>query len=46
MTAALTRALVQAGVAVFAIGARAQSLEGIYRQVAAPSVAQPEPEFA
>ncbi len=46
VTAALTRALVEAGVAVFAIGARAQSLEGIYRQVAAPSVAQPEPEFA
>lgn len=32
-TAALNRALVEAGVGVFAIGARARSLEGIYRSV-------------
>jgi ABC-2 type transport system ATP-binding protein len=35
--AALTRALVGAGVGVFAIGARARSLEGIYRQASAPA---------
>ncbi|MGV9005261.1 MAG: ABC transporter ATP-binding protein [Brevundimonas sp.] len=33
--AGLNRALVEAGVAVFAIGPRARSLEGIYRQVSA-----------
>lgn len=37
--AALTRALVGAGVGVFAIGARARSLEGIYRQASAPAAA-------
>ena len=36
-TAALTRALVAAGVGVFAVGARARSLEGIYRQASAPT---------
>jgi len=35
--AALTRALVAAEVGVFAIGARARSLEGIYRQASAPT---------
>ncbi|HEV7228640.1 ABC transporter ATP-binding protein [Brevundimonas sp.] len=35
--AALNRALVGAGVGVFAIGARARSLEGIYRQASAPA---------
>ncbi|MFN3352292.1 MAG: ABC transporter ATP-binding protein, partial [Brevundimonas sp.] len=35
-TAALARALVEAGVGVFSIGARAASLEGIYRRSAAP----------
>lgn len=40
--AALNRALVAAGVGVFAIGARARSLEGIYRQASAPATpAQP-----
>lgn len=38
--AALTRALVDANVAVFAIGARARSLEGIYRQASATAPAQ------
>ncbi len=42
-TASLNRLLVEAGVEVFAIGARARSLEGIYRDVAAPSV-QRQPE--
>lgn len=37
MSATLNAALVQAGVAVFAIGPRERSLEGIYRQVAAPA---------
>ncbi|WP_241209802.1 ABC transporter ATP-binding protein [Brevundimonas fluminis] len=36
VVAALTRAMVGAGVGVFAIGARARSLEGIYRQASAP----------
>lgn len=40
--AALTRALVQAAVPVFAIGPRAQSLEDIYRRVAVPTVRQAE----
>ncbi len=45
--AAMNRALVEAGVAVFAIGARARSLEGIYRQASAPAAAIPAntPEF-
>jgi len=34
--AALNRALVEAGLSVFAIGPRDRSLEEIYRQVAAP----------
>ncbi len=38
-TAALTRALVAAEVGVFSIGARARSLEGIYRQASAPVAA-------
>lgn len=33
---AMTRALVEAGVAVLAIGARPRSLEGIYREASAP----------
>lgn len=45
-SAALNHALVQAGVGVFAIGPRARSLEGIYREVAAsvptPEARQPE----
>ncbi|SFS49704.1 ABC transporter ATP-binding protein [Brevundimonas viscosa] len=49
--AALNRALVEADVAVFSIGARPRSLEGIYRDVSSPSSAaqqpvQPQPEFA
>ena len=49
--AALNRALVEADVAVFSIGARPRSLEGIYREVSAPSPAsqptvQPQPEHA
>lgn len=40
-TAALNRALVQAGLPVFAIGPRDRSLEDIYRQVA-PAQRQPE----
>jgi ABC-2 type transport system ATP-binding protein len=40
--AALTRALVQANVPVFAIGPRAPSLEDIYRRVAVPTLRQPE----
>lgn len=44
---AMTRALVEAGVAVFAIGARPRSLEGIYRQASAPPAVSPasRPEF-
>lgn len=34
---ALNRALVEAGISVFAIGPQTRSLEGIYRQVASPS---------
>ncbi|MFJ6024679.1 ABC transporter ATP-binding protein [Brevundimonas sp. NPDC092305] len=41
-TAALNRALIEAGIDVFAIGPRARSLEGIYRDVAAPTVQAPE----
>ena len=41
--AAMNRSLVEAGVSVFWIGARAASLEGIYRAASAP--AAPEPEF-
>ena len=40
---AMNRALVEAGVAVFAIGAQARSLEGIYRQASA-SAAVPAPQ--
>jgi ABC-2 type transport system ATP-binding protein len=39
--AALNRALVEADIAVFAIGPRARTLEGIYRDVSAPPPAQP-----
>ena len=43
---AMNRALVEAGVAVFAIAARARSLEGIYRQASASSVlTEPQPEL-
>ena len=43
---AMTRALVEAGLAVFAIGARARSLEGIYREASTPTPAtQSQPEF-
>ncbi|MGZ9113774.1 MAG: ABC transporter ATP-binding protein [Brevundimonas sp.] len=43
---AMTRALVEAGVAVLAIGARARSLEGIYREASASTpVIAPQPEF-
>lgn len=48
-SAALNRALVEADVAVFAIGPRARSLEGIYRDVstpAAPSQSPIQPEYA
>ena len=45
-TAALNQALVQAGVAVFAIGPRDRSLEDIYRQVAAARPRQPDTEVA
>jgi len=38
---AMTRALVEAGVAVFAIGAGARSLEGIYREASAPAAPNP-----
>ena len=41
-SAALNRALVEADIEVFAIGARSRSLEGIYREVSPPSPAQPE----
>jgi len=44
-SAALTRALVEADLAVFSIGPRARSLEGIYREVSTPA-AQPQPEYA
>lgn len=44
VTASLNRALVERGVAVFAIGAREHSLEGLYRQVT--ETAQPLPEAA
>lgn len=46
-SAALNRALVEADIAVFAIGPRARTLEGIYREVSAPSSAQPlmQPEL-
>jgi ABC-2 type transport system ATP-binding protein len=40
--AALNRALVQAGIAVFAIGPRDRSLEDIYRRVAVPAQRQAE----
>ena len=42
--AALNRALVEAGLSVFAIGPRDRSLEEIYRQVAAPTSAAPHPQ--
>ena len=43
---AMNRALVEAGVSVFAIAARARSLEGIYRQASAPTVVTaPQPEL-
>jgi ABC-2 type transport system ATP-binding protein len=48
-SAALNRALVEADIAVFAIGPRARTLEGIYRNVSAPPVpatAAPQPEYA
>jgi ABC-2 type transport system ATP-binding protein len=45
-TAALTRALVEAGLSVFAIGRRDPSLEDIYRRVAAPTLAQRQQEIA
>lgn len=46
-SAALNRALLAADIAVFAIGPRARTLEGIYREVSAPSPAQPlmQPEL-
>jgi ABC-2 type transport system ATP-binding protein len=44
VTARLNRALVEQGVSVFAIGARAHSLEALYRQVT--EAAQPMPEAA
>ena len=46
-SAALNRALVEADIAVFAIGPRARTLEGIYREVSAPSAALPlmQPEL-
>ncbi|MGV8929002.1 MAG: ABC transporter ATP-binding protein [Brevundimonas sp.] len=40
----LNRALVEAGVGVFAITPRARSLEGIYRQVSSPNTSSPKPE--
>ncbi|NBW11626.1 MAG: ABC transporter ATP-binding protein [Caulobacteraceae bacterium] len=43
-SAELNRALIQAGLSVFAIGPRARSLEGIYRDVSQPSAAQRQPE--
>ena len=46
-SAALNRALVEADIAVFAIGPRARTLEGIYREVSAPPPVQPlmQPEL-
>lgn len=46
-SAALNRALVEADIAVFAIGPRARTLEGIYREVSAAPVAPPlmQPEL-
>ncbi|MEY4556271.1 MAG: hypothetical protein RL093_1390 [Pseudomonadota bacterium] len=46
-SAALNRALIEADIAVFAIGPRARTLEGIYREVSAPTPAQPlmQPEL-
>jgi ABC-type multidrug transport system ATPase subunit len=46
-SAALNRALIEADIAVFAIGPRARTLEGIYREVSAQSPAQPhmQPEL-
>jgi ABC-2 type transport system ATP-binding protein len=46
-SAALNRALVEADIAVFAIGPRARTLEGIYREVSAPPAVQPrmQPEL-
>ena len=46
-SAALNRALVEADIAVFSIGPRARTLEGIYREVSAPAVGQPlmQPEL-
>ena len=46
-SAALNRALIEADIAVFAIGPRARTLEGIYREVSTPSPAQPlmQPEL-
>jgi ABC-type multidrug transport system ATPase subunit len=46
--AGLNRALVEAGLSVFAIGPRDRSLEDIYRRVSAPSASrgQPQPEIA
>jgi lantibiotic transport system ATP-binding protein len=45
--AALNRALVEAEIAVFAIGPRTRTLEGIYREVSAPTPAEPliQPEL-
>lgn len=47
-SAALNRTLVDAGIAVFSIGPRARSLEGIYRAVSTAPSASPlsNPEFA
>jgi ABC-type multidrug transport system ATPase subunit len=44
--AGLNRALIEAGLSVFAIGPRDRSLEDIYRRVSAPSRGQPQPEIA
>ena len=41
-SAELNHALIEAGLAVYAIGPRARSLEGIYRDVSQPSQRQPE----
>ncbi len=45
--AALNRGLVEAEIAVFAIGPRTRTLEGIYREVSAPTPAEPliQPEL-
>ena len=49
-SASLNRALVEADIAVFGIGARSRSLEGIYREVSPPApvaaAANAQPEFA